>query len=235
MNTCARYQRLLHLHRDGERSPRQQAWLDRHLARCPRCRADATRLAWDDKGLNVERRQPAVPADPDALTKAILARLLDATARSTPHHNPSSGRLSSWLETRSVRLACALSVVCIVTAFVIESVDFFQDITTLESELIQRDDRGMETAFVVPREELGAMAPGVRFTALPSLYAIDVRADELCVPLSAITDLDDIPRSQLAQRCAVLLGEQWSIDDILRRASRLTRVEAVLQFNSHGA
>ncbi len=132
---CGSAERLLYLHREGDRSPAEQRRLDRHLRNCPSCTAEAHRIS--ESLARIERLKETVLAtsDPAAVTESIMTRIryLEEGARSKTRYRIRllpGGAFGHRLQPIVVAVALLLAV-----AILTEGMLILDRITLLESRL----------------------------------------------------------------------------------------------------
>jgi len=89
---CRTAERLLYLHREGERSQTQERRLDRHLRACPACAAEAKRVREVLAPIDAKESLEPGTSDPAALTESILTRIryLEGGVRARSGARPAS-------------------------------------------------------------------------------------------------------------------------------------------------
>jgi len=136
--SCERYQRMLHLHRSGELTEREEAELRRHLHICERCSVERERIERADLSIRRLRETGPTLRDPDRLTRSILEHI------PAPRRKGFVDRLLDAMLTPAVRHASAAFVLAAVGSFLFQYYSTLDDLANLEQKLA----RGSQTQFV---------------------------------------------------------------------------------------
>lgn len=124
---CKTAQQLLHLHRDGERSDRQERRLARHLRGCPSCRESSLlSMSEYDSLLQVVRKARPDADSEDAIVHAVLTRIVQGEKndlRVPPRFNPAFSA--------SLRYAAAMVLVFIAGGFLFQFITVHNKLETL--------------------------------------------------------------------------------------------------------
>ena len=156
---CAHYERMLFLHRTGEREPAEARALATHLAECTRCAEIAASLELSDRVVEPARRTSPLPSDPDRLTARIMLAIDRESRSSAPGLGRMLDRLAALLERPPVRFA-AVGFVCTVTvAFLIQQATLFLSLWELEQRVTAKSAGrpGAVLAYTVERKDIESL------------------------------------------------------------------------------
>ncbi len=135
--SCQYYQKLLHLHRPGELSDRQEKRLRHHLAKCPTCAAERAGILEADRLVSVVRQ-----GRPESIHQQELAADIMRTIRRMSGYPPGRGRLMvTWERVTGlcslpkVRLALAGMTLFLVGAFFLQEFVILYRVTRLEQRM----------------------------------------------------------------------------------------------------
>ncbi len=132
--SCKNYQKLLHLNRPGEISPRQRRKLEQHLARCGTCSQEKIRIEKADHNITAAREAKPELTDPGLLTAGILRTIRGL--QFTPRKN----RLD-FLSLPKIRLALiGISAILIGVFFLQEFVVLYR-VSQLEQKMARQSGK----------------------------------------------------------------------------------------------
>ncbi len=152
---CRTAERLIYLHREGERSPARERRLDRHLQNCPSCGAEARRIRDTLDRVEGLKDPEHGTSDPMALTESILTRIryLEGGVRAR-----SGARLASPFGRRTfgsrIQPIVAAAVLLLVVGILTEGFLILDRITLLEKRLEGYRTSPITTASIVSTEVL---------------------------------------------------------------------------------
>ncbi|MCZ7558191.1 MAG: zf-HC2 domain-containing protein [Bacteroidia bacterium] len=168
---CNTAQQLLHLHRNGERTDRQERRLARHLRGCPSCRESATGgMSEYDSLLNTVRQALPNADSEDAIVRSVLARITQQEQRRARERTHYSTAQSMFLP-----YAAAMLLVLIAGGFLLQFITVHNRVEVLARSLA---DAAMPPVTVDISYELHPTT-----AQLASL-------DSLCLPSGTATMLD---------------------------------------------
>ena len=123
---CNRYQRMLHLHRAGELTEREEAELHRHLRTCERCAIERERIERADAPVQRLRAFRPILRDPDRLAARVLAHIQE------PTRERFVDRFLDAMLTPAARYASAVFVLAAVGSFLYQYYSTLDDVANLE-------------------------------------------------------------------------------------------------------
>ena len=233
--SCSKYRRMIHLHRPGELSRREQASLARHLATCAACAADQQEVLATDLLLQRVRSIEPAAAEPDTITPRVLAALEHRAAAATSRAQPNiATRLADLAFAPAVRYAMVALASVSVLLLLVQGVSILRTISTLERSIAIRPE-GPKPAYVVSSDIL-MLHPMMR--NLWSL-ALKTRAarmgDRLVIPRAAVEQFidPDSPEAAAAMTRAMLSGiSAHRIGTILYHAKQASEITVI--FDTRG-
>lgn len=138
---CGKFQKILHLHREGELSERQAKSLKRHLEDCSDCSAELERISRVEEIIRQVRVSSPRPASPEKLTRHIMnavAGLQGENDRTSPKRAMegfSRPALSGLFNFGRLRFGLAAAVALVVGAFFIQESMILSRISRLEGRM----------------------------------------------------------------------------------------------------
>jgi hypothetical protein len=199
---------MIHLHRPGELSRREQAALARHLATCAACAADQEEVLATDLLLQRVRSMESAAEEPDTITPRVLAALERQAAAATARVQPNiATRLADLVFAPAIRYATVALASASVVLLLVQGVSTLRTVSTLERSIAVRPE-GPKLAYVVSSDIL-MLHPMMR--NLWSL-ALQTRAarmgNSLVIPRTAVEQFinPDNPGAAAAMTGATLSG-----------------------------
>lgn len=128
---CKYYQKLLHLNRPGELSPRRQKKLDRHTASCSFCAAEKLKIEKASAYIADVRETKPEPADPGLMTAGIMRSIRGL------NHFPRKSRLD-FLSFPKTRLALIGLTALLAGAFFLQEFLVLYRISKLEERMTRQ-------------------------------------------------------------------------------------------------
>jgi hypothetical protein len=226
--SCTKYRRMLHLHRPGELSGREQAKLARHLATCAACTAEQQEVLAADRFLQQVRSMAQAAEGPDTITPRILAAI---ERRPSPARMQTktgiASRIADMVFAPVTRYATvALASACIVL-FLTQSVGTLRTVSTLDRSIPVRRE-GPKLAYVVSSDIL-MIHPMMRPLWSLALQKSAARmGDNLVIPRATIEQFIDpgSPEAAAAMTGAMLSGisarRVWTIFNHIQQTSEIT-------------
>jgi len=156
---CAHAERLLYLHRPGERTDMEDRQLEDHLRQCAACRAIARRVgALEGATMRLRRVEPVLE-DPEAFTRAVMRAVTVSGPGRQSIVLTLLERLSAWSNPPSVRLACASVVILAFLGLSYEGIDVAASLSSLEARMSSTRGHAdlVQVAWSVPVEPLKAV------------------------------------------------------------------------------
>ncbi len=127
---CDRYRTMMYLYRNGELSNREAEDLVQHLHACESCRLEYERIARVEEVVSLLRSFTPTAEDPEALTRAILAKVRSSQEQQT------SGLLDTVLDFFGmpvVRIATVSFILLVTGLFLFQYATLFSSIHSLET------------------------------------------------------------------------------------------------------
>jgi hypothetical protein len=226
--SCTKYRRMLHLHRPGELSEREQANLARHLATCAACTAEQQEVLAADRLFQQVRSMEPTAEGPDTITPRVLAALeRRASPAQVKTKTSIATRLADMVFAPVTRYATvALATACIIL-FLAQSVATLRTVSTLDRSIAVRRE-GPKLAYVVSSDIL-MLHPMMRPLWSLALQKSAARMNgNLVIPRAAIEQFIDpgSPEAAAAMTGAMLSGIStrriWTIFNHIQQTSEIT-------------
>jgi hypothetical protein len=129
---CKRFQKQLHLNRHGELSEREKRLLDRHLASCADCSAEAERIQRADLSIAAVRGKQPVPSN--SLADRIVASI-PSPDQDMPLFKTVRRRVDEVIESRWTRFGLAAAASFAMLAFFLQEAHVLYRVSRLEKRM----------------------------------------------------------------------------------------------------
>ncbi len=215
--TCEEALRLIHLNRDGERTPEEDQALRVHLEGCPLCSSEA-RLVRDTAGMlaRIQASEPRLP-EPEDLSAKILSALAEPEPR---EHSRTFGAamdmvLNAFLRP-AVRAGYAVTALVLVGTFILQQAQAFRSVDALGTRLSQGPiPQGAEVQFSIPLEDARHIVGASALEPLLSAAPVTVSRDRISVLKSEIEPWGPSLPSRLAARLLASSAPIEELPDVL--------------------
>jgi hypothetical protein len=236
MKNCATYQRLLHLHREGERSAKETAALNRHLQTCAACAAVAEELRAAEATLAQLRSLRPSPMHAEELTTEILSSMEKRQGVAVIGNFESVlAGISSFMMKPLIRYACAAVIVLTIGLFSYEYYGLLRSMEDLEKQFASVSTAEAETTYVLPADQMTMLVPLDTLQMLTGVSEGQTGDGTLRITRSAITSLEDLYQNGRSFRASRSYHHQFSGNEIQELTARLARISAVtIQFDHNG-
>jgi hypothetical protein len=199
---------MIHLHRPGELSTREQAALARHLATCSACAADQQEVLATDLLLQRVRSMEPAAEEPDTITPGVLAALERQAAAATLRAKPGiATRLADLVFAPATRYATVALASASVVLLLVQGVSTLRTVSTLERSIAVSPE-GPKLAYVVSSDIL-MLHPMMRNLWSLALQTRAARTgNNLVIPRAAVEHFidQDSPEAAAAMTGAMLSG-----------------------------
>lgn len=154
---CKDFQKLLHLNREGERSPGQEKKLARHLRHCQVCANEKLKIEKIDKQIASARETIPQHPKPQELTLRIMDSIqqLKRAAQASPREAKRTPWFD-WLFQPKVRFALVSIVLLIIGVFIFQGTMILHRISRLEKKMAQQSEKPSPSSlnFIVSKKML---------------------------------------------------------------------------------
>lgn len=154
---CKDFQKLLYLNREGERTPRQEKKLARHLRRCRVCANEKLKIEKINKLTAMARETIPRHSKPQELTNSIM-NSIDRLKRAaqTPLSTAKGTRWFDWLSLSKVRFALVCIVLLMVGVFIYQGTVILHRISALEKKMALQSEKQSPSSpnFIVSKKLL---------------------------------------------------------------------------------
>ncbi len=233
--SCTKFRRMLHLHRPGELSTREQAALVRHLATCSVCAAVEREVLATDLLLQRARSIEPAAAEPDTITPRVLAALERQAAATTSRAQPSIATpLADLVFAPATRYATVALAGVSILLLLVQSVSTLRTVSTRERSIAVSPE-GLKPAYVVSPDIL-MLHPAMRNIWSLALQTRATRmGNNLVIPRVAVEQFvnPDSPEAAAAVTGAMLSGiSARRIGTILYHIKQASEITVI--FDSRG-
>lgn len=218
--SCRHYRRLLHLHRPGELSAREQAALAKHIAACSSCAAELREILATDRLVSHIRSQEPAAGEPDTITPRVLSAINRQATATHRGETPGIGnRLADLVFAPASRIATVtLATACVLLLFT-QVAATLGSVSSLE-RTIAVPLPSPKLAYVVGPDII-ARQPALRpFWSLAVSKSSFRMNNGFAVPFSAIR-----PHLTGAEAMAMVTGTRWAGITALRIGQLLSTIQ----------
>lgn len=201
---CAEAERLLYLHRPGERNEMEEHLLGHHLERCASCRALAGRVAELEAATGRIRGAEPRMEHPEELTRSVMQAVTALRSGERGGRVLFLDAIIEWSSRRAVRFACVSVVTLALLSSSYESISLATRVRALE-EHVSSSQEGpdlLRVAWSVPlgplKSALGngqAWAEVSRFIPGAGAASVTVTRGLLEAAMEAMGSASDIDRA----------------------------------------
>ena len=203
---CARYERMLFLHRTGELQPEETRALAAHLAVCKRCADIATSLERTNRIAERARLVPPVLADPDALSERIMLAVERESRRSASVLSRTLDRMADLIELPRVRFAAAAFVCTVTLTFLIQQTMLFLSVWELEQRVAEKTAPRPTAMLVYSLERSDVEKLEELRPALEQVFPLREERSTLVISSEALRSYESLLREVVAPRPGSSVG-----------------------------